>query len=83
MNENWNPKTAKKKLKNNPERMICDTILDQNIFSGVRNITKNNVLFRIHVHRESIPGKIPVRKIKELVDEIVVCSFQFLEWKKN
>ena len=42
--------------------MICDTILDQNIFSSVRNITKNKVLFRIHVHRQSTLGNITVQK---------------------
>src|SRR5450432_1181908 len=43
MNDNWNPKAAKKKLRENPEELACDILLNQNIFTGVGNIIKNEV----------------------------------------
>jgi endonuclease-8 len=83
MNEEWNPKSAKKKLKEVPEQMICDAVLDQDIFSGVGNIIKNEVLYRTFVHPESLTGKIPVKTLTKIIDECSKYSFEFLEWKKN
>lgn len=83
MNDNWDAKAALKKLNAKPDEMICDTLLDQDIFAGLGNIIKNEVLFRVGVHPESKNGKIPLAKRKELVEETRIYSFQFLEWKKQ
>jgi endonuclease VIII len=83
MNENWDPKAAKAKLEKTPDKMICDALLEQDIFSGVGNIIKNEVLYRVKIHPESKVGKIPRQKINEVIKESVVYSFQFLEWKKK
>ncbi|MBZ4044312.1 DNA-formamidopyrimidine glycosylase family protein [Flavobacterium hibisci] len=83
MNENWNPEKAKRSLDKIPKQMICDALLEQNIFSGVGNIIKNEVLYRCKIHPESVVGQIPKRDIQSLIDESVIYSFQFLEWKKN
>lgn len=83
MNENWDPKSAKEKLEKIPDKMICDALLEQDIFSGVGNIIKNEVLYRVYLHPESLVGKIPVGKINEVIKEAVVYSFQFYEWKKK
>lgn len=83
MSDNWNPKNAKVKLKAIPDTLICDALLHQDIFSGVGNIIKNEILYRVKIHPESIVAKIPAAKIKKLIDEIPIYSFQFLEWKRN
>jgi endonuclease-8 len=83
MNENWDSKAAKKKLEKIPNKMICDALLEQDIFSGVGNIIKNEVLYRVYIHPESLVGKISARKINEIVKEAVIYSFQFLDWKKK
>lgn len=83
MNDNWNPKSAKEKLKQVPEKLVCDALLEQDIFSGVGNIIKNEVLYRIFVHPESKVGKLPASKLKELIAEARIYSFDFLNWKKN
>jgi endonuclease-8 len=83
MNKNWSPEKAKESLDKIPNQMICDAILDQNIFSGVGNIIKNEVLYRCYIHPESMVGKIPDDKLKEIIDECSIYSFQFLEWKKK
>ncbi|SHG78247.1 DNA-formamidopyrimidine glycosylase family protein [Flavobacterium johnsoniae] len=83
LNENWNPKKAKISLDKIPNEKICDAILDQNIFSGVGNIIKNEVLYRCFVHPESLVGKIPPEKIDEIIAECSIYSFEFLYWKKK
>lgn len=83
MNDAWDAKKAKAKLKASPNKMVCDALLEQDIFSGVGNIIKNEVLYRIKVHPESLTGKIPPRKIDELIAEARIYSFQFLDWKKK
>lgn len=83
MSDSWNPKAAKAKLKEIPDEMVCDALLDQNIFSGVGNIIKNEVLYRIRVHPESKIGKMPASRINELIKEARKYSFEFMEWKKK
>jgi endonuclease-8 len=83
MNKNWSSEKAKESLNKIPNQMICDAVLDQNIFSGVGNIIKNEVLYRCYIHPESMVGKIPDDKLKEIIDECSIYSFQFLEWKKK
>jgi endonuclease-8 len=82
MNDAWDPAKARKKLKKAPDMNVGDALLDQNIFSGVGNIIKNEVLFRIHVHPESVVGGLPPRKLTELITQARVYSFDFYEWKK-
>lgn len=79
----WNLKKAKKKLKAIHKTMVCDALLDQNIFSGVGNIIKNEVLFRIGVQPESLVGKLPAKKLNELIFEARNYSFDFLNWKRD
>jgi len=83
MNDQWNPKKTKATLKTVPDKLICDTLLEQDIFAGVGNIIKNEVLYRVFVHPESVTGKIPARVLNTIIDEARIYSFQFLEWKKQ
>lgn len=53
------------------------------LWAGVGNIIKNEVLYNVRLHPESIMGKIPTSKQNKLIDEIHVYSFQFLEWKRT
>jgi endonuclease-8 len=82
MNDNFNQDQARQKLLLQPEAMACDALLDQNIFAGVGNIIKNEVLFRIRLHPESLVGNVPEPVINELIAEARNYSFDFLEWKK-
>jgi endonuclease VIII len=82
MSESWNPEKARKKLKKMPDEMVCDALLDQDIFAGVGNIIKNEVLYRIFLHPETLIGNIPPRKLTKLISEARIYSFDFLEWKK-
>ena len=83
MNDAWNGRAAAKKLKTKPDTLITDALLDQNIFAGVGNIIKNEVLFRTRLHPENIIRNIPTRKLNEVIREARTYSFEFLEWKKQ
>ena len=83
MNDNWDPKLAKQKLRLLPDLLVCDALLDQTIFAGVGNIIKNEVLFRIYVHPKSKIGNLPVKQLNALIREARNYSFDFLEWKKQ
>ena len=83
MSDKWNPAKARKKLKAIPETLVCDALLDQQIFSGVGNIIKNEVLYRIKLHPETSVGNIPARKLTELIKESRKYSFDFVKWKKE
>lgn len=83
MNDSWDPKKARKKLKQHPGMLVCDALLNQDIFAGVGNIIKNEVLFRIYVHPESRIGELPSKKLTELIKEARNYSFDFLKWKKE
>lgn len=83
MSDEWDPKRAKKKLKEQPGMLACDALLDQNIFAGSGNIIKNEVLFRIFVHPESKVSALPTRQLNLLIREARNYSFDFYEWKKQ
>ena len=82
MSDAWNPRAARRKLLLQPRALVADALLDQSIFSGVGNIIKNEVLFRIRVHPETRIGELPPRKLSQLIREARVYSFDFYRWKK-
>ena len=83
MNDDWDPVKAMLKMRLQPETLVCDALLDQQIFAGVGNIIKNEVLFRVKVHPESDVGALPDPLLAELISQARIYSFDFLKWKKN
>ena len=83
MSDRWDAKWVRAQLRAlPPDTLVCDALLTQSVFSGVGNIIKNEVLFRIRVHPLSTVGALPAPKLRELVDQARQYSFDFLEWKK-
>ena len=83
MSDAWNPRAAGRKLRAMPAALVCDALLDQQVFSGVGNIIKNEVLYRIRVHPLSTVGSLSPAKLRQLVREARQYSFDFLDWKKR
>lgn len=83
MSETWDPEAALEKLGKLPDALACDVLLDQNIFAGVGNIIKNEVLFRIRVHPRSTISNLPMDKLQRMIEEARNYSFDFLTWKKE
>jgi len=78
----WDPRLARRRLKQQPDTLICDALLDQTLFAGVGNIIKNEVLFRTRVHPESTIGNIPPRTLGKVIADARTYSEAFLAWKK-
>jgi len=83
LSAHWNARKARQKLKRLPDTMVCDALLDQQIFSGVGNIIKNEVLYRIKLHPETQIQNLPAKKLSVLIREARLYSFDFLEWKRS
>jgi endonuclease VIII len=83
MSEKWNSRVTKKRIQESPDRMICDVLMDQNIFSGVGNIIKNETLFRARIHPESYVKEIPTSLVSQVIKTARTFSFEFLESKKE
>lgn len=82
MSDLWDPAKARRKLRAHTEALVCDALLDQDIFAGVGNIIKNEVLFRTLVQPASVVGNLPPRKLADVVRQARQYSFDFLAWKR-
>lgn len=82
MADAWDPALARAKLRQMPETLVCDALLDQTVFAGVGNIIKNEVLYRTRIHPLSTVGALPRRKLSDLVEQARIYAFEFLAWKK-
>ncbi|MEO8589407.1 MAG: endonuclease [Flavobacteriales bacterium] len=78
----WDPAQALKNLKENGGEEIADVLLDQDIFAGVGNIIKNEVLSLVHIQPEAKVGELSVAKRKEIVAQARSFSRQFLKWRR-
>ena len=83
MSDHWSARKASAKLSLLPRTMVCDALMDQDIFSGVGNIIKNEVLFRIAVHPATLIKNLPTAKRRAMMTEARRYSFEFLEWKQK
>ncbi|HYK76862.1 MAG TPA: endonuclease [Daejeonella sp.] len=83
LSKQWNPEAAAIKLEQKKDALVCDVLLDQQIFAGVGNIIKNEVLYRIGVHPLSTVGALPFAKLQALIQQARMYSFDFLKWKKE
>ena len=82
MSPAWNAAKAINKMKGQTKLLACDALMDQHLFAGVGNIIKNEVLFRTRIHPLSLVNELPAEKLKDLTDEAVKYSFDFLKWKE-
>ena len=58
-------------LKTQSTKTIDDVLMDQQIFTGVGNIIRNEALYLSGIHPQSIVGKIPAAKITMLIKKVV------------
>lgn len=82
MSDAWDEKKALKNTLKHSESEIADVLLDQEIFAGVGNIIKNEVLFLERISPEIAVKDIPQKKLKQLIKKIREFVFQFYEWRK-
>lgn len=82
MSGTWNPDKALNSLQTLKNTMVCDALLDQDIFSGIGNIIKNEVLFLEQIHPTTLVENLSEKKLKKLISTTRDYSFKFYRWKK-
>lgn len=83
MSKKWDPQLAYKKARAQPDEEIADVLLDQEIFAGVGNIIKNEVLSRMKVAPQRKVRDISPAKLKGLIADARAFSLQFYRWRKE
>ena len=83
LSDEWNPARAKKTLRERPDTLACDILMDQDVFAGVGNIIKNEVLHRVGVHPAARLDELAPRQRGALVKDARDFSFQFLAWRRK
>ncbi|MFD2163693.1 DNA-formamidopyrimidine glycosylase family protein [Paradesertivirga mongoliensis] len=82
MNERFDKKLALSDLKKKPKLAIVDALIDQNLFAGIGNKIRNEVLFLVGVHPLSKVNAIDDDKLMEIIEACVTFMFRMFEWKK-
>jgi endonuclease VIII len=82
MSPAWDEKHVLKLLRKKADAMVCDALMDQDIFSGLGNIIKNEVLYLLRIHPEARVGDLALKQLRLLVKESRAYCFRFYEWKK-
>ncbi|WP_396124805.1 DNA-formamidopyrimidine glycosylase family protein [Chryseobacterium foetidum] len=83
MSKKWSDEKAIEKMQKHPEMLICDAMMNQDIFAGVGNIIKNEALFRAGIHPETLIKNLTKAKLKLIIKETKDYSFEFLKYKRT
>ena len=83
MSRKWDAKYVAKLVKPHPTAYVADVRLDQDIFAGVGNIIKNEVLWNLGMHPLTRVRDLKRKQITALVEEAHRYSHQFYRWKKR
>jgi endonuclease-8 len=79
----WNKRYVMKLARQSSNETVDDLLMDQQLFTGVGNIIKNEVLWRQHLLPDHKVADLSPRKLSALVQEARDYSQQFYEWKKQ
>jgi endonuclease VIII len=83
MSRKWDAKHVRSLVKQHPNAYVTDVLLDQNIFAGVGNIIKNEVLFRLRMAPLTRVKQLTPRRLTALIEEAHTYSHDFYRWKKR
>ncbi len=82
MSPQWDADQAFASISSKPGAEIADVLLDQELFAGVGNIIKNEVLWRVCIHPKTKVKNIPAPELKNLIAETRKFSRLFYKWRK-
>jgi endonuclease VIII len=82
MSPKWDSDQAFATILAKPEAEIADILLDQNIFAGVGNIIKNEVLWRVRIHPATKVKDLSPFDLQQLIAETKKFSLLFYKWRK-
>jgi endonuclease-8 len=79
----WDASAALTNVLAHPNEMVCDVLMNQQIFSGVGNIIKNEVQFILKLLPQRKINSLTKSQQRQLVYEAQDYSWKFYYWKKN
>ncbi len=82
MSNDWDGKRVDEKVMAQGSRPVCDVLMDQDIFAGLGNIIKNEVLFNLKLHPDTPISSLGSAMRRKLVQEVRDYSLRFYRWKK-
>lgn len=82
MSLQWDSEKALRSVQTHPEEQIDDVLLDQELFAGVGNIIKNEVLSMSRINPKTQVKKLSTEQLKKLIEITHVFSHQFYVWRK-
>lgn len=83
MSDSWDSKKAFENIIKHPDEQIADVLLDQEIFSGVGNMIKNEVLSITKVNPQTKVNAINHETLKQIIGVTRDFSTQFYKWRKD
>jgi len=83
LSDAWDPRLALRRLRSQPDTLVCDALLDQEIFAGVGNIIKNEVLFRTGANPFATVAQLSPQSRRAIVHDARAFSFRFLELRRQ
>ena len=83
LSDHWDEQAVCSKILEKKDSLLCDILMDQEVFAGVSNVIRNEVLYSAQVHPLSTVGAIRRHKLTQLIKEVRKYSYEYLEWKKN
>lgn len=83
LSRSWDPEQAMAAMATQRNAQIADVLLDQQIFAGVGNIIKNEVLSLVHIRPEAFVKNLSLAKRKEIIAQARFFSHQFLRWRRK
>lgn len=78
----WDAQKVQKLLAAQPDEEIADALLDQEIFAGVGNIIKNEMLSLVKQNPRTNVGSLTSQELQTLINETRAFSRQFLAWRR-
>jgi endonuclease-8 len=82
MSPRWDAAHVRALVRAQPDAFLTVVLLDQDVFAGVGNIIKNEVLFTRKLYPETPVRDLTPRALAALVAEAHAYSHQFYRWKK-
>lgn len=79
----WDPAHALRQMEAHPDAEIADVLLDQDIFAGVGNIIKNEVLSLERIHPVTRVCHLKAAQRTALVGRARSFAQQFLRWRRQ
>jgi endonuclease VIII len=79
----WDPGLALRNTRARDHEQIADILLDQEVFAGVGNIIKNEVLSIVRLHPQEIVKSLDDKSLKQLITQTRAFSRQFLRWRRK